>query len=65
MYLEENMIILFIKKQEDGYTLLKDSLGFFQYARLNSTGKLYLSGFKARNINERTNKEKPIFNNYS
>lgn len=45
------------KETEDGYTLLKDSLGFFQYARLNSTGKLYLSGFKARNINERTNKE--------
>ncbi len=39
---------------EDGFTLLYDTAGFFNYAYINSDGNLVPSSFHAREINDRT-----------
>ncbi|GEM_PF-5598953 len=41
------------KVTEDGYTILRDSSGYYEFARLNKAGNLYFSGFQAKNISER------------
>ncbi|MCL2681906.1 MAG: M6 family metalloprotease domain-containing protein [Bacteroidales bacterium] len=42
----------------DGFTLLRNSDGFFEYAVLNTFGDLTLSGIQARNETERTVEDK-------
>ena len=48
----------------DGFTLLSDENGFFEYAVKNSAGDLVLSGVRARNENQRTTEEKLLLQNY-
>lgn len=45
---------------EDGYTVIRNHKGIYEYARINKNGKLDLSGIKARNISER----KPVETEY-
>ena len=42
---------------EDGYTLLLNSEGYYEYAIKNENGDLTLSGFRAKDINERSSEE--------
>jgi len=43
---------------EDGFTVLKNKNGFYEFALLNKTGKLDYSGYRARNVVERNDAEK-------
>lgn len=48
---------------EDGYTLLYDSAGFFNYAYLNHEGNLVPSVFHAKEVSNRTREEITFLNN--
>ena len=43
---------------EDGFTVLRNKNGFYEFAWLNKIGKLDFSGFRARNISERNDSER-------
>ncbi len=43
---------------DDGYTVLKNSAGFYEFARMIQDGKLDLSGIRAKNTDERSEDEK-------
>lgn len=47
-----------IAKTPDGYTLLRNKADVYEYAKLDNSGDLVLSGVAARNIDERTDVEK-------
>jgi M6 family metalloprotease-like protein len=42
---------------DDGYTVIRNSEGFYEFARLLHDGKLDFSGIRARNVNERSEDE--------
>jgi len=43
---------------EDGYTLIKNTQGYYEYAQIDERGELIPSGYKARNPEERRTNEK-------
>src|SRR5680860_637254 len=47
---------------EDGFTVLKNQKGFFEFARLNETGKLVPSGIRAKSNDSRTDAENQFLN---
>lgn len=47
---------------EDGYTLLANSLGFYEYAKLNANNELVASGITAQAVKSRSNKVNEILN---
>jgi M6 family metalloprotease-like protein len=44
----------------DGYRIVKNSKGVYEYATLDKKGKIIASGFKAKAVNERTPQQKAI-----
>jgi hypothetical protein len=46
----------------DGYTVLKNDSGIYEYAEIGEDGKLKLSGTKAGNPDDRTKKENHFLN---
>jgi M6 family metalloprotease-like protein len=45
---------------EDGYTLLRNKAGVYEYAAMDEKGDMVISGIKARNISQRDLKEKSM-----
>ena len=46
----------------DEYALIYNSKGVYEYAKLDASGDLIPSGFKARNVSERSNNDKVFLN---
>ncbi|HQB79424.1 MAG TPA: hypothetical protein PLJ52_13865, partial [Tenuifilaceae bacterium] len=44
----------------DGYTILRNKKGFFEYATQSKEGNLSLSGIRVSNVEKRTEKEKQL-----
>ncbi len=47
-------------ESEDGYTLLRNAKGFFEYAVKDIKGDIVLSGVQANNVSQRDSKEKAL-----
>lgn len=45
------------RETEDGYTILENKKGIYEYAKADKKGKLKCSGIKAHEIDKRTKKE--------
>ncbi|MDI9356270.1 MAG: M6 family metalloprotease domain-containing protein [Chitinophagaceae bacterium] len=43
---------------EDGYTIRKNRIGYYEYVIMDRQNKLILSGIRAKNVKKRTSKEK-------
>lgn len=50
---------------EDGFTVMKNERGVYEFARLDEDGKLSPSGYRARNLEERTVSEKQFLTGIS
>ena len=51
------------KTTTDGYLLVRDKQGFLNYGTLESDGTIKNSGFRAKELNKRTAREKKFLNN--